>query len=184
VSTETVSQQIPAGTWVVDPVHSTIHFAITHSEVATFRSGFKEYEATLTGGENPRLTGSVEVAGIDIEEEQLKGHLLSPEFFDVAKHPRLVFSSTELSVDDEGQVRLAGELEIHGQTHEVSAVGRFARVPAYLDGRERIGLSVETGVDRRKFGLSWNADLPGGGKALEYDVAINVELEFVAAEGE
>jgi polyisoprenoid-binding protein YceI len=184
MSTETVNQQIPAGTWTVDPVHSTIHFAVTHSEVATFRSGFKQYEATLTGGEAPQLTGSVEVASIDIEEEQLKGHLLSPEFFDVENNPRLKFSSTELSVDDEGQVRLAGELEIHGQTHEVNAVGKFASVPAYLDGRERIGLSVETGVDRREFGLDWNADLPSGGQALEYDVAINVELEFVAAEGE
>jgi polyisoprenoid-binding protein YceI len=157
---------------------------VTHSEVATFRSGFKEYEATLTGGEAPQLTGSVEVASIDIEEEQFKGHLLSPEFFDVDKHPRLVFNSTELSVDDGGKVRLAGELEIRGQTHEVNAVGRFASVPAYLDGRERIGLSVEAGVDRRQFGLDWNADLPNGGQALEYDVAINVELEFVAAEAE
>jgi polyisoprenoid-binding protein YceI len=180
MSTETINQQIPAGTWTVDPVHSTIHFAVTHSEVATFRSGFKAYEATLTGGEAPQLTGSVEVASIDIEEEQFKGHLLSPEFFDVKKNPQLKFSSTELNVDDEGNVLLAGELEIRGQTHEVNAVGKFARVPAYLDGRERIGLSIETGVDRREFGLNWNADLPSGGQALEYEVAINVELEFVA----
>jgi polyisoprenoid-binding protein YceI len=180
MSTETVNQQIPAGTWAVDPVHSTIHFAVTHSEVATFRSGFKEYSATLTGGEHPQLEGSVEVASIDIEEEQLKGHLLSPEFFDVQSTPQLKFRSTELSLDDDGSVRLAGELEIRGQTHEVNAVGKFARVGAYLDGKERIGLSVETGVDRREFGLDWNADLPSGGQALEYEVAIHVELEFVA----
>jgi polyisoprenoid-binding protein YceI len=173
MSTQTVTQVVPAGTYAVDPIHSTIHFAVTHSEVATFRSGFKEYEA-------PQLTGSVEVASIDIEEEQFKGHLLSPEFFDVENNPRLKFSSTELSVDDEGQVRLAGELEIRGQTHEVNAVGRFASVPAYLDGRERIGLSVETRVDRREFGLNWNADLPSGGQALDYEVEIAVELEFVA----
>lgn len=184
MSTETINQQIPAGTWAVDPVHSTIHFAVTHSEVATFRSGFKAYEAILTGGEAPRLTGSVEVASIDIDEEQLKGHLLGPEFFDVENNPRLKFSSTELTVDDEGKARLAGELEIRGQTHEVDAVGKFARVGAYLDGRERIGLSVETGVDRREFGLDWNADLPSGGQALEYEVSIAVELEFVAAEAE
>ena len=82
MSTETINQQIPAGTWTVDPVHSSINFAITHNGVATFRSGFTSYEATLTGGESPKLEGTVDVASIDISEEQLKGHLLSPEFFD------------------------------------------------------------------------------------------------------
>jgi polyisoprenoid-binding protein YceI len=180
MSTQTVNQQIPAGTWTVDPVHSTIHFAITHSEVATFRSGFREYAATLTGGEAPKLEGAVEVASIDIGEEMLKGHLLGPDFFDAEKHPQLKFSSTELSVDEDGQVRLSGELEIRGEVRQVQAVGRFAKVGAYLDGRERLGLSVETAVDRREFGLNWNADLPNGGQALEFEVAINVELEFVA----
>jgi polyisoprenoid-binding protein YceI len=182
MSTETINQQIPAGTWTVDPVHSTIHFAITHSEVATFRSGFREYEATLSGGETPKLEGSVGVASIDIGEEGLKGHLLGPDFFDAEKFPRLKFSSTELSVDDDGELRLSGELEIRGETRQVQAVGRFAKVGAYLDGRERLGVSIETGIDRREFGIEWNADLPSGGKALEFEVSINVELEFVAEE--
>lgn len=179
MSTETINQQIPAGTWTVDPVHSSIQFGITHSGIATFRSGFGEYSATLTGGEDPRLEGAVEVASIDIEEEQFKGHLMSPEFFDVENHPQLKFRSEELAVGDDGSVRLRGELEIRGETREVSAVGRFAQVPAYLDGRERLGLSIEAAVDRREFGLNWNADLPSGGQALEYEVAINVELQFV-----
>jgi polyisoprenoid-binding protein YceI len=179
MSTETLNQQIPTGTWTVDPVHSSIQFGITHSGIATFRSGFGEYSATLTGGEHPRLEGAVEVASIDIEEEQFKGHLMSPEFFDVENHPRLEFSSSGLAVGDDGSVRLSGELEIRGETREVSAVGRFAKVPAYLDGRERLGLSIEAGVDRREFGLDWNADLPSGGQALEYEVTIAVELQFV-----
>lgn len=182
MSTETVNQQIPAGTWNVDPVHSGLHFAITHNGIATFRSGFNEYAATLTGGESPKLEGSVEVASIDISEEMLKGHLLSPDFFDAEKHPQLVFSSTELSVEEDGSVRLAGELEIRGETREVQAVGRFAQVGADLGGNERVGFSLETAVDRREFGLDWNADLPNGGQALEYEVTINVELEFVAEE--
>jgi polyisoprenoid-binding protein YceI len=180
MSTETINQQVPAGTWALDPVHSSIQFGITHSGIATFRSGFGEYSATLTGGEQPSLEGAVEVASIDIEEEQFKGHLMSPEFFDVENHPQLKFSSTELAVDDDGRVRLSGELEIRGETHTVNAVGRFARVGAYLDGKERVGFSVETAVDRREFGLNWNADLPSGGQALEYEVAINVELQFFA----
>jgi polyisoprenoid-binding protein YceI len=180
MSTETINQQVPAGTWTLDTVHSSIGFGITHSGIATFRSSFGDYSATLTGGEQPRLEGAVEVASIDIEEEQFKGHLMSPEFFDVENHPQLKFSSSELAVDDDGRVRLSGELEIRGQTHTVNAVGRFARVGAYLDGKERVGFSVEAALDRRDFGLNWNADLPSGGQALEYEVAINVELQFVA----
>lgn len=180
MSTETLNQQIPAGTWTVDPVHSTIHFGITHSGIATFRSGFGEYAATLSGGERAKLEGAVEVASIEIDEEQFKGHLMSPEFFDVENHPQLKFTSTELAVADDGEVRLSGELEIRGEVREVKAVGRFAQVPAYLDGRERLGLSVKAAVDRREFGLNWNADLPSGGQALAYEVAIDVELQFVA----
>ncbi len=180
MSTETLNQQIPVGTWTVDPVHSSIQFGITHGGISTFRSGFGEYAATLTGGERPRLEGTVEVASIDIDEEQLKGHLMSPEFFDLENYPQLKFSSSEFAVGDDGSVRLAGELEIRGETREVSAVGEFARVGAYLDGKERLGFSIEAAVDRREFGLDWNADLPSGGQALEYEVAIQVELQFVA----
>jgi polyisoprenoid-binding protein YceI len=183
MSTETLNQQVPVGAWSVDPVHSSIQFGITHGGISTFRSGFAEYAATLTGGEQPRLEGAVEVASIEIAEEQLKGHLMSPEFFDAENHPQLKFSSSELSVADDGSVRLSGELEIRGETREVSAVGKFAKIGAYLDGRERLGLSIAAAVDRREFGLDWNADLPSGGQALEYEVAIDVELQFVP-EGE
>lgn len=180
MSTETVNQQIPAGTWTVDPVHSGIHFAITHNTIATFRSGFEDYTATLTGGEQPRLEGSVEVASIEIDEPQLKGHLISPDFFDAERFPQVTFRSTELSVEDDGSVRLAGELEIHGQSRHVEATGKFAQLGADLSGKERVGLSLQTAVDRRDFGLDWNAELPKGGNVLEYEVAIDVELELVA----
>lgn len=180
MSTETLNQQIPAGSWTLDPVHSSIQFGITHSGIATFRSGFGEYSAALSGGEQPKLEGAVEVASIDIEEEQFKGHLMGPEFFDAENHPQLKFTSTELAVADDGQVRLSGELEIRGETRAVNALGRFAGVPAYLDGKQRVGFSVEAAVDRREFGLNWNADLPSGGQALQHEVTINVELQFVA----
>jgi len=83
MGTETISEQIPAGTWSVDPVHSSVTFAITHNSVTTFRSGFERYGARLVGGEQPRLEGTVEVESISIDEEMLKGHLLSPETISV-----------------------------------------------------------------------------------------------------
>ncbi len=180
MSTQTVKQEIPAGAWSVDPVHSSIGFSVVHNGVTAFRSGFDSYEARLTGGERPRLEGTVDVAGIEIGEDQLKGHLLSPDFFDAERHPRLRFESSELDVAEDGSLRLRGELEIRGEKREVEASGRFAQLGADLGGSARVGLSLAATVDRRDFGLDWNADLPGGGQALDYEVSIAVELELVA----
>lgn len=183
MSTETIKQQeVPAGTWVVDPVHSSIGFAVTHNGVTTFRSGFERYEARLSGGEQPRLEGTVDVTSVEIDEEMLKGHLLSPEFFDVQRFPQLRFNSSELSVGEDGTLRVLGELEIHGEKREVEASGRFAHLGGDLAGKERVGLSLEATVDRRSFGLDWQAQLPSGGDVLDYAVTINVELELVAEE--
>jgi len=183
MSTQTVSRQVPAGTYAVDHVHSTIDFAVIHNGVSTFRSGFRAYEAKLAGGEEPRLEGTVEVASVDISEEMLKGHLLSPEFFDAERYPRLKFDSTAFEVVEDGALTLRGELEIRGQTHVVEATGRFAELGADLAGAARVGVSLATKVDRRSFGLDWQAELPGGGEVLDYEVEIAVELELVR-EGE
>ena len=183
MTNETVSKQkIPAGAWAVDPVHSSVGFAVTHNGVTTFRSGFDRYEAHLTGGEQPRLEGTVEVESVAIEEEMLKGHLLSPEFFDTQRFPQLRFTSTELSVGEDGGARVAGDLEIRGETRGVEASGRFAHLGEDAQGKARVGLSIEATVDRRDFGLDWQAELPSGGEVLEYAVTISVELELVGEE--
>jgi polyisoprenoid-binding protein YceI len=112
----------------------------------------------------------------------LKGHLLSPEFFDTQRFPQLRFASTELGVGEDGTLRVLGELEIHGEKREVEASGRFAQLGEDLAGKARVGLSIEATVDRRNFGLDWQAQLPSGGDVLDYAVTISVELELVAEE--
>ena len=122
-ATQTIKQEIPAGSYVVDPVHSSIGFAVTHAGVSTFRGSFAEYEARLTGGESPQLEGSVDVNSIEIADEQLKGHLLSPEFFDAGQYPRLSFESSELSVDEDG----SGEGARHARDRRPEPRGRGDR---------------------------------------------------------
>jgi polyisoprenoid-binding protein YceI len=183
MSTETISKQaVPSGTWVVDPVHSSANFAVEHNGVTTFRSGFEAYEARLSGGEQPQLEGTVDVESIQIDEEMLKGHLLSPEFFDVQRFPQLRFASSEFSVEENGGLRVRGELEIHGEKREVEASGRFAQLGEDASGKARVGLSIEATVDRRDFGLDWQAELPSGGEVLDYAVTLNVDLELVGEE--
>lgn len=182
--TTQVKQEFPAGEFALDPVHSSIGFSVVHNGIATFRSGFGSYEVRLRGGESPKLEGTVDVTSVEVDDEQLEGHLLSPDFFDASRHPTLRFGTTELKVDESGRVTLRGELEIKGQTHEVEASGRFAQLSADVRGSARVGLSLEASVDRRSFGLDWNAELPNGGDALEHDVRIEVDLELVAEEAE
>ncbi|HEY1355855.1 MAG TPA: YceI family protein, partial [Solirubrobacterales bacterium] len=79
----------------------------------------------------------------------------------------------------DGSVRIRGELEIGGAVRQVEASGRYAEVGADLAGSPRVGISLETTVDRREFGLDWNAELPSGGEVLDYEVRIEVELELV-----
>jgi polyisoprenoid-binding protein YceI len=179
MSTQTIQQQIPAGAYAVDPVHSSIGFAVVHNGVSTFRSGFSAYEAKLSGGENSQLSGTVDVSSIEIDEPQLKGHLLSPEFLDAERHPRLSFESSSLEVAEDGSAAIRGDLSIRGEVREVEASGRLVELGADLAGQARVGLSLAASVDRRSFGLDWQAELPSGGEVLDYEVSIAVELELV-----
>ena len=83
---------------------------------------------------------------------------------------------------DDGSLRVAGDLEIHGETRKVEASGRFAQLGEDAYGKARVGLSIESTVDRRDFGLDWQAELPSGGEVLDYAVTISVDLELVGEE--
>jgi len=112
----------------------------------------------------------------------LTGRLLSPEFFDAERFPRLRFESSELSVGEDGAATVRGELEIRGEKREVEAGGRVVPLGGDLGGSPRVGISFAASVDRRSFGLGWQAELPSGSEVLDYEVGIAVELELVQEE--
>jgi polyisoprenoid-binding protein YceI len=172
----TIAQQVPTGTWTVDPIHSTASFAVKHLGISTFRSSFDEVDAALTDGV---LTGSVKVESIAIDQPDLKGHVLSAEFFDAENIPTVDFRSTSIDVADDGSVKLDGELTIKGITQPVSATGAIAGPVVGLAGSNVVAFDLEAEVDRYAHGLKWNADLPGGGKALAEKVRLIVHLELV-----
>ena len=174
-----VATAIPTGTWSADKVHSSIGFEVEHM-VSTFRGRFEDYDAQLVDG---KLTGTVSVPSVRVYDENLEAHLQSPEFFDAEVHPELRFESRELTLGGDGDVTLAGELTIKGTTKDVTARGSYSHVEADMGGGERIGLALEAIVDRREFGLNWNAPLPKGGFALGNDVRLVVALELVQSEG-
>jgi polyisoprenoid-binding protein YceI len=181
VTTAQAESTIPTGTWQSDPVHSHVGFAVKHV-VGTFRGSFGEFEATLsdTSGQ-PQLSGRVPAESIQVKEENLQGHLLSPEFFDVEKTPDIAFQSTGIEVED-GQVTIDGELTVKGITKPVLARGELNGPAAGPGGEQRIGLDLETKVNRHDYGLDWQMELPGGGKTLGDEVTLSVHLELIKEE--
>jgi polyisoprenoid-binding protein YceI len=181
--TATTPLQIPAGTWTLDPVHSSAGFAVKHMVVATFRGRFDSFDAQLTAGENGdlALVGTVDAGSIVVKDENLAAHLQSPEFFDVERHPQLRFESTSFAREGDELV-VEGELTIKDHTHPVVARGTIDGPAETLGGAVKVGLTLETIVDRTEFGLEWNAPLPKGGVALANDVKLTVELELVQQE--
>ena len=176
--------KLPVGSWKVDPTHSTASFAVKHMVVATFRGSFEKIDATLTIGEDGagQLVGVVDAGSIAVKDENLQAHLGSPDFFDTERYPELRFASKAIRRDGE-QLVIDGELTIKDHTHAVEARGTITDPHETLGGAVKIGVTLETVIDRTQFGLEWNAPLPKGGFALANDVKLTVELEL-AQDGE
>jgi polyisoprenoid-binding protein YceI len=175
------SQPIATGTWKIDTIHSHVGFAVKHMVVSTFRGRFEDYTGSLTAGEDgtPRLEGSVDVDSIVVKDENLAAHLKSPDFFDSASHPHISFVSEDLKVAEDGALEVEGELTIKGHTHRVTARGSISGPHVDIAGNDKLGVELEAVIDRREFGLEWNAPLPKGGFALDNDVKLQVSLELV-----
>ena len=170
----------PAGTWALDPVHSTVGFEVGYL-AGTFKGQFRDVDAQLDVGETgASLAGSARVASVDVKDENLAAHLQSPDFFDAETHPELRFSADDFAIEGE-TVTVDGEITIKGVTKPVVVTGTVAAPLTDPYGNERIGLSVSTTVDRTEFGVSWNNPLPGGKPALANEVRIVGELAFVKA---
>jgi polyisoprenoid-binding protein YceI len=170
------TQERLAGAWDFSAVHSAITFSVPYL-VASFRGSFNEVAATLVDG---KLTGAAEVASVDVKDENLAAHLMSAEFFDADNHPEITFTSDELKIDG-NKVEFDGELTIKGTTQALHATGTVEGPTEDFMGKTRLGLTVKAVIDRTAYGVSWNADLPSGGRALSDDVELTVELEFVRA---
>jgi polyisoprenoid-binding protein YceI len=169
--------QVPTGTWNVDPIHSTAEFSVKHL-ISTFRGGFEDVSGRLVAGEGGiRIEGSVPVESIGIRQPDLRGHVLSADFFDVANHPTVEFRSTAVRVEGE-ELSVDGELTIRGTTRPVTASGQIHGPIDGPAGNQVIAVELETVLDRNDYGLTWQMEAPGGRKALGDEVVLSVHLEL------
>jgi len=175
MSTTTETQtQIPIGTWKADTVHSTVGFDV-HYAVGSFRGEVTDFDATLDNG---KLTGSARIESIRTKEENLQAHLLSPEFFDAERNPEVGFSGT-LERDGDNVV-VNGEITLKGMSQPAVLKGTIVGPAVDHFGATRVGLQLQTTVDRTKFDMNWNMPLPNGDPALSNEVTLTADLTLVA----
>ena len=166
---------LPTGTYGVDRVHSSVAFGVQYMGIGTFGGTVSDFDATLDGG---RLTGAARIATLEVKDENLRAHLLSPEFFDAERYPEVSFACSGAEVEG-SQVRFEGEVTIKGITQPATLSGTVVGPVADPYGNERYGLELETTVDRTAFGITWNADMPDGSKALADEVTLKATLSLV-----
>ncbi len=173
-------QQIPAGTYSIDPSHSSVGFEVRHMGIATVRGAFKRFEGSIDAtGDVPVLQGSVEVASVDTSDENRDGHLKAPDFFDVDQYPEISFHTTALQPTEDGKLRLAGEITIKGISKAIELTGTAGEGGTDPWGNERVGFEVSGVIDRRDFDLKWNQTLPNGNLLVSNEVKLIVSVSAV-----
>jgi polyisoprenoid-binding protein YceI len=167
-----------AGTWELDPVHSSIGFEV-HYLSGTFKGQFPDAQGKLVFHDGrAKLDGIARVASVDVKDENLSAHLQSPDFFDAERYPELHFTAQDIDLDSE-TVSAGGELTIKGVTKPVEVTGTLT--PPLVDafGRDRIGIVLSSTVNRHDFGVSYSMPLPSGEAAIGDEVTIVAELYFI-----
>jgi len=181
----TVTRSRGAPTLTVDPAHSLVEFAVKHMMITTVKGRLSDVTGAITLDEADPARSSVVVelaaASIDTRVEQRDQHLRSADFLDAENHPVIRFASRRIEGDVQGSFRIAGDLTIRGVTREVTLDAAYEGTGRDPWGNEKFSYSATAKIDRRDFGLTWNAALETGGVLVGNDVKISIELQAVRA---
>ncbi len=181
-TTTTAKTQIPAGTWQVDPVHTTASFKVRHLELSDYAGSFSDVGAELTVSDDGEtaLTGYAEVNSLKLDDGDLRGHLLSPDFFDAERHPRIAYNAHDVRYEGD-EVIVDGELKIKDHAGDVQVRGHRSGPVEGFDGKRHIALELAAQVDRTQYGLNWEAQTADGTNVLDNTVTLEVHVELVEA---
>jgi polyisoprenoid-binding protein YceI len=173
-------------TWKIDPAHSVAEFKVKHMMISNVKGTFTRLAGTLLHDEsnhaNSGVDVSIEAASIHTNDEQRDAHLRSADFLDVEKFPTLTFKSKDIKVVRDGELAVEGDLTIHGVTRKVSFAVEGPTPPSKDPwGNTRIAISATAKINRKDFGLGWNAALETGGILVGEEVTITLETQFVKA---
>src|ERR1043165_7659496 len=168
--------------WQIDPAHSNVEFAVKHLMIATVKGRFGSAQGTVEVDEDrPRETAKVDVtidvASIDTRQEQRDAHLRSADFFDVEKHPTMRFVSKRVEGDPKGEFKLIGDLTIKGITKEVVLDAEMEGMGNDPWGNVRAGFTAKGKINRKDFGLTWNAVTEARGVVVGDEIKMTVDAE-------
>ncbi|HWJ22734.1 MAG TPA: YceI family protein [Gemmatimonadaceae bacterium] len=175
-------------TWTIDPAHTLIEFSAKHMMITTVKGRLTDVKGALSVDEQNPDRSHVEVefaaASIDTRAEQRDQHLRSADFLDVEKYPTVSFRSRKVAgarPEPGDTFKVVGDLTIRGTTREVTLDVTYEGRGRDPWGGERISFSADTKIDRRDYGLTWNAALEAGGVLVSNDIKVHLEVQAVRA---
>jgi polyisoprenoid-binding protein YceI len=169
--------------WVIDPAHSEVGFKVKHLMISNVKGAFREFEGTVsTAGEDfstSAISFSINAASVDTGDKQRDGHLQSPDFFEVEKYGKITFTSDALKKkDEEGNFELTGDLTIKGVSKKVKLNVEYAGLMKDPWGNVKAGFNITGKINRKDWGLNWNAALEAGGVLVSEEVSISCEVQL------
>lgn len=182
--TTMTAPQTAVSTWNIDPVHSVAEFKVKHMMISNVKGQFTGVSGSLSLDEaflaKSSIEATIDAASINTREAQRDAHLKSADFFDVEKFPTLGFKSTRVTCKGEDELEVEGELTIHGVTRNVKFAVEGPTAPGKDPwGNTRIGISATTKINRKDYGLTWNAALETGGILVGDEVTITLDVQFI-----
>ncbi|WP_116115889.1 YceI family protein [Austwickia chelonae] len=171
-----------AGTYTIDPAHSRIGFVARHAMVTKVRGSFDEFTGSATTGEGlaeASVRIDIQVASVDTRNADRDGHLRTGDFFDAERFPAITFASTDLVAVDESTLRMTGDLTIKDVTRSVTIDFDYAGAAQDPFGNERIGFEGSTVINRKDYGLTWNAALETGGVLVSEKITLEFEISAI-----
>jgi len=175
-------------TWNLDPAHTTAEFKVRHMMITNVKGQFRPVTGAVTLNEaditKSHVEASIDAASIDTREPDRDTHLKSADFLDVEKFPTLTFASTQVTRTGEDELQVEGDLTIHGVTRKISFAVEGPTPPGKDPwGNTRIGFSATTKINRKDFGLNWNAALETGGILVGEEVTVTLDVEALKVDG-
>ena len=174
--------QIVPGTYVIDASHSEVGFSVRHAGIAKVRGKFTDYDGTIVVADDVAQSSAevtMQTASVFTGSEARDNHLRSADFFDAEANPTITFRSTEVRLDGGEDLALAGDLTINGVTRPVELEVEYNGAATDPFGNQRIGFEAKTRVNRKDFGLTWNAALETGGFLVSDKVTLEVEISAI-----
>ena len=176
------STLVPAGTWSVDPVHSTVGFSVKHLGIATVRGKFEDFAGTLEigeGDETARAYGTVQGVSINTGDAGRDEHLRSADFFGVEQNPELGFESTAIEQVDEDTFEITGDLSMNGVTKPVTLTAEVQGEETDPWGNERVALEVTGQLNRGDWDMTFNQALGSGNLLVGEKVKLQLDIAAI-----